>query len=626
MRKPFRELGKKMQRERSQKIVDSINSFIEEEDSSLTVNEFLGYMLYRHNYVKNKELANLGLELFNSTLKNKSFTLDEAIAIMHTLVLSKEQMRLMKSILSSKGVYFPNTTELNEARKKLRPVVSPILEGKGVAVDYKEVVIETGKSIIRVIKEGGKEIKDNGQYLLKLKDGCDGAGQQAIWKSKSMKNSKGNMFQYGITPLSLTENTNEIWRNKTPNSPETLRVVYMIREKESDEEMINYVISKTDTCRSEMCNEGFDVFVDGIYVHINVEIMDTMKDMKLKRSISGLGGAPCILCKTRVEDWSNPEYIKEGFSIDRNADDTIQLFQELVDENGQVPTRPNDFQERQGLTKKPITISSQKSICITHSYINVTGWMLKLLYRIEAEYFIWNEKKTVLGEPIRRAKYRVLEKIIEETGLKLDVVCDPGEKGGTSTDGNAGREFFTNKFVETLKVLVKEKYHFDLFNLHENLSTILRIVSCQQMVNIEMFRDLCEETNLLIAEKYPWAKINHTLHGLIHHSCELIELNGCCGLGALSEECLKAANKDIRRYLELYSRKTCPVSQLTDVMNRLLERSNPKVINEKRLMMCKKKKDINCLECNSNKHTTRQHDKLQREKSWYDVLVESILM
>lgn len=61
-------------------------------------------------------------------------------------------MRLMKSILSSKGIHFPNTTELNEAGKKLRPIVRLILDGK-VSVDYKKLVIETGESILRVIKK-----------------------------------------------------------------------------------------------------------------------------------------------------------------------------------------------------------------------------------------------------------------------------------------------------------------------------------------------------------------------------------------------------------------------------------------------------------------------------------------
>ena len=105
------------------------------------------------------------------------------------------------------------------------------------------------------------------------------------------------MFQYGVAPLSLKAGEDEIWRNKSPNSPESLRVVYMVREKESDEEMINYVIGVTDEARKELCENRFNVLVsESLSVHVNVVFTDSMKDMKLKRSISNLGGAPCILC------------------------------------------------------------------------------------------------------------------------------------------------------------------------------------------------------------------------------------------------------------------------------------------------------------------------------------------
>ena len=74
-------------------------------------------------------------------------------------------------------------------------------------------------------------------------------------------------------------------------------------------------------------------------------------------------------------------------------------------------------------------------------------------------------------------------------------------------------------------------------------------------------------------------KVNHTLHGLIYHSGELIAHNDGYALGALSEEGLEATNKFIRRFLELLSQKTSPIDQLT-VMSRLLERLNPKVVSK----------------------------------------------
>ena len=74
---------------------------------------------------------------------------------------------------------------------------------------------------------------------------------------------------------------------------------------------------------------------------------------------------------------------------------------------------------------------------------------------------------------------------------------------------------------------------------------------------------------------FPWAKLNHTLHGTIQHSTELMEMNEPHGLGAYSEEGLEANNKDVRNFLEHLSRKTNSNIQLEDVHHRILERSDP---------------------------------------------------
>ena len=115
----------------------------------------------------------------------------------------------MKTFLESKGIYFPSTTDLLEGRKALRPVISSILDGKGVAVDYKDLVRRTAESQVQLlideIKEKNDEEKEELQFpsnlKMILKDGCDGAGQQVAWKSKSMIEAAENMFQYGLVPL-----------------------------------------------------------------------------------------------------------------------------------------------------------------------------------------------------------------------------------------------------------------------------------------------------------------------------------------------------------------------------------------------------------------------------------------
>ena len=114
----------------------------------------------------------------------------------------------------------------------------------------------------------------------------------------------------------------------------------------------------------------------------------------------------------------------------------MQLYHDLVNGDGEVPREAGDFETRKGLTKKPLTTSDQTNITITHSYINVTTWFLKLLYRCHIDFKSWIEKSGPLGDPIRNAKVqkdRVLDNILADTGLNLDR-CSSGSHGGTSTN------------------------------------------------------------------------------------------------------------------------------------------------------------------------------------------------
>ncbi|CAL4068615.1 unnamed protein product, partial [Meganyctiphanes norvegica] len=101
--------------------------------------------------------------------------------------------------------------------------------------------------------------------------------------------------------------------------------------------------------------------------------------------------------------------------------------------------------------------------------------------------------------------------------------------------------------------------------------------------------------------------MNYIVHGLEHHSSELVALNGGYALASLSEEGLEATNKFIRYFLELLSSQTSPVDQMTDVIIRLLERSHPFITNTS--LFKKMERNIICLYCNSKDHSLLQHHK-----------------
>ena len=172
--------------------------------------------------------------------------------------------------------------------------------------------------------------------------------------------------------------------------------------------------------------------------------------------------------------------------------------------------------------------------------------------------------------------------------------------------------------------ILPEKYKQKVLELHKNISVILRVISCRLKVNIECYNSLCMQVSCTFSEDFKWVQLNDTLHATLHHSKELIVNNNSEGLGPLSEEALESNYKDIRNFMETQSRKFSKVEQLTDVMSRLLERSDPQIKEAIQNQRSSKR----CSTCESDYHTVRSHQRIVEKSatSSYDVAVASVLV
>ena len=248
----------------------------------------------------------------DSINSHTNFDSTEAITFMHDMTLSKEEMRIMKQYMHCKGVFFPGTTKLLAERKKLKPEIKPLQYFlanpsdtlPGVAVDYKELVEMTTASIMDVLNLHMPGIlKPDGQYRATFKDGADGTGTQTVMKSKKMLGMKENIYQHAIVPLRLEQikgdgEVDMIWQNPAPNSAVWCRTQILIRKKEGA--CVEYAIPYTDKCRKELQEKPSTIVSfrnKGTAYQVEHIIHDTMKDLKLKKAISGLGGARLLaLC------------------------------------------------------------------------------------------------------------------------------------------------------------------------------------------------------------------------------------------------------------------------------------------------------------------------------------------
>ena len=107
---------------------------------------------------------------------------------------------------------------------------------------------------------------------------------------------------------------------------------------------------------------------------------------------------------------------------------------------------------------------------------------------------------------------------------------------------------------------MEDKYKNVIGELHKKLSILLRVISsCSMKVDHLRVCELTTDISVLIAEKLPWVDITPTLHGLLHHSSELIHLNGGWSLGTLSEE----VGGDVRNRFSLSPFQKSPLPPYT---------------------------------------------------------------
>ena len=108
----------------------------------------------------------------------------------------------------------------------------------------------------------------------------------------------------------------------------------------------------------------------------------------------------------------------------------------------------------------------------------------------------------------------------------------------------------------------------------------VRLLNSQRRENdIIRYKKLCQTTYQAVIESFPWVLISPSLHRVLAHSAELIEMNDLRGLGSQSEEGLEALNKSIRFLKSHGARKTSISDNMKDTLLHMWRNSSPLLVN-----------------------------------------------
>ena len=571
------------------------SQWAEQEGVSVTV--LLGLILHLENWNGGeKSVAAIGWKIFmgEKVPGKPSVTLEEAIWLMERSGMS-QAVCLETRLRFLDRIYFPPVMNIRAENQRHRPSLQEYKHG--VKSPLKECLSLTLTERLDHMDLSEMDT-DTMQVKFKVGWGLDGSGEHSNYHqlTKVSYNTKQVMsvcFAVREVVVSDASGARVCWSSTEAgaNKPQNTRPLALFPAKESNE-LLSEFVPIVEAEVKEIEAEGVKVNVKGVETEASCEKCSmSMLDGKMVTNLLNCGGCYCTMCIKSREECHEPETIQLGFLMDRDLVSIRDLALSLTDpDTGEVVRRRGDYSTRQGVCGEPRTESDlTKSIPVCHSKIRVFEWTTELVVRNKSHKKWCTPTNKVRYTDEEKEDYKSKRETVKEevyTNLAINI-GNPGDmvtgKAFVKFSSDSSRAFYVS--------LVEEDQREDFNLILLGLSAAVKIINSQKRrVNTEKLRELTLEVYLKIVQCFPWAVISPSVHRILAHGWEVIQLNQGFGLGDLSEEGLEALNKLIREMRCHGSRKDSTVNNFTDTFNHLWDRSRPTIVEMEREIKRKKPK------------------------------------
>ena len=153
-------------------------------------------------------------------------------------------------------------------------------------------------------------------------------------------------------------------------------------------------------------------------------------------------------------------------------------------------------------------------------------------------------------------------------------VFEPREGGGSSNDGNMCRRILRDHpDILASECNVPITFIRGIYIIWVALASSLPICP-------DKFQQFCDGVKDCYLQNVSWYPLSPTLHKVLEHGSQVLELfPDSVTSGMLSEEPSEASNKDVKKFQLEHARQDTVEHRTLDTFHRLLDRSDPRVLN-----------------------------------------------
>ena len=409
-------LGSNQMRKRLKPILDDIKKHATA--NNIDVTRLLGLMIHNINYSAtgegSKAKAANGRSLFTENVPDSDMSVDQALSIFTKYKFGKRQYTDLRLDLKP-YIIMPTYNNLKSHKDLLLPKTD-ILPDTLVGIKYfhKNALISHFTRFFEI----HPEMKST-SYKCIIKDGCDGSGKHPIYNQQDNVNVN-NMLSYMFVVLEIYENKENldsehkmtpIFTEPLPNSADASRPIALIMGKENSETLGEFIpIIQNEI--SDIQEDGLCIIVNDRAVNLDIEIKSTMTDGKIKKLLTGRGGAYCIVSNCTRENGNIAQRYIDGFPLEGVSLQELWDMFFAVEEDGHI-SKTNPTSDRMGLTCNPLLSSTNVDFLpVLHALMRIFEWALISLYHRRVNITSWvehdNDRKII--KIMKKEVTEILEK------------------------------------------------------------------------------------------------------------------------------------------------------------------------------------------------------------------------
>lgn len=490
---------------------------------------------FDHNTLQNKTVVN---RADNEPLKK--LTGEEALWEVLYNNLSKNQYQHIKNLLDEMGFHIlPSYHDVADAKKMCRPPPKEAtFTDTKASVSLKAVTKHTvdrtfelkANDIEQLVEKSNQDIIETEFIFARGGDGSTGQSQYQQRASDGSMPKDSALFTITMTPLVWRTTCGkkiELWKNPIPRSADGNRPILLEFTKETPE----YVVEQFKLLREqeeEMAKDPFVKAVGNKAIKVHCKFFDTLVDMKVANVLAKQKGSQrCFICSKTPREFN--------------------MLLEFLPTDDEL---------------------CQYGFSQTHFIINCFKFLLKLASKDIHGVRFYKSNASVKAKIEARLK-EILAALEAEFHIKFEQVKADGF--GSTTTGNVCRKAFAKPEVlaEILRLDVE---------LVTNFATIISLLHSLEDIDIDKFEELCTATHRFFGPggKYHWYYLSPTVHKVLAHSRQIMAILPLSP-GYFSEEGAEAHNKYYKTYRLRFAQKSSREANLRDVINRAMDKSDPKL-------------------------------------------------